>query len=83
MRVGIRILFLLGVLLCGLLAACAVARTGGMRLGWHLLPLAACVDGFVFSTVCFFSTNGRREVLYGACSAACAACTVVQLGILF
>ena len=82
MRIGIRILFFLGVFLCGILAVCAVAWLGGMRPGWHLLPLAACVDGFVFSTVCFFSTGGRRELLYGACSIACAACAIVQLGIL-
>ena len=51
-------------------------------MGWHLLPFAVCVSGFLFSTVCFFLTEGRKELLYGICSAACAVCAVVQLGIL-
>lgn len=82
MRIGIRIIFLAGVFLCGLLAAWAAAWAGGMRPGWYLLPFAVCVDGFVFSSVCFFLTSDNKEILYGVCSAACAACAIVQLGIL-
>ena len=83
MKLGMRILFLSGVLLCGVLAAWGAAWVGGLRPGWYLLPFAACVDGFVFSSVCFFLTGTNREILYGVCSIVCAACVVVQLGILF
>lgn len=77
------ILYAAGVLLSGVLAAALAAEINGAALGIYIWPFAACVDLFTFSTTGFFLTNGKKEVLYGACSIASAACGIVQLAILF
>ena len=79
----LQIIYLVGVLLSGVLVAVLVAGINGMRFGFYTWPIVLCVDVFVFSTVGFFTTAGRKEVLYGACSIASIACAILQLAILF
>lgn len=67
----------------GFLAAFLACQVNGVPFGFFVWPLIGCVDIFAFSTVGFFSTEGKTEVLYGFCSIAGAACAVVQLAILF
>lgn len=76
-------LFLIGVLLSGVFAAMLAAKINGVQFGWYTWPFAVCVDLFVFSSVGFFLTEGKKEVLYGACSIASVACAIVQLALLF
>ena len=40
------------------------------------LVAAAC--GFAAALVGFFSTEGKSEILYGICAAACLFCMIVQ-----
>lgn len=80
-RVGSPALLLTCTLLCGGLAAALAAWAGGVSFGFSLFPLMLCVDLFVFSTVGFFLTDGKKELVYGACSIVSAACAVVQMGI--
>lgn len=75
--------YMVGVLGSGALAAALAARINGMHLGVYAWPLMACVDLFVLSTTGFFLTGGKKEVLYGACSIASAACAIVQLALIF
>lgn len=82
-KYGSVILFLLGVLVCGATGAALAARLAGVHFSLRLWPLIACIDVFVFATVGFFKTTGRIEILYGVCSIASVACTIVQLAILF
>lgn len=77
------ILFFLGVLLSGVFVAMLVAKMNGVNFGWYAWPLVVCVDLFVFSTTGFFLTEGKKEILYGACSIASVACVIVQLALLF
>lgn len=77
------ILFGLVIFFCGFAAAFLAAAINGVRFGLYLWPLILCVDLFLFSTAGYFSTEGRVEKLYGACSIAGAVCAIVQLGILF
>ena len=51
------------------------------RLGKMILLIA--VVTFLFSTAGFFLTEGKKELLYGLCSILCAACTIVQIAIVF
>lgn len=48
----------------------------------YLLPLAACIVVFLFSTAGFFANTKEKEMVYGACSIASAVCVIVQLAIL-
>lgn len=82
-RWGILILFWLGVLLSGILATCLAVWINGVHFGLYTWPLMACVDVFTFTTAAFFSTEGKTELLYGACSIVSAVCAIVQLAILF
>lgn len=77
------ILISMGILLLGVIVAFLVCRMNQVRFGAFTWPLIACVDLFAFTTIGFFSTEGRTEVLYGACSIVAAACSIVQLAILF
>lgn len=52
-----------------------------MEVNLYLCPLILGAVVFTFSTIGFFMTSGKKEVLYGACSIASAACVIVQLGI--
>ncbi len=49
----------------------------------YLLPLIISIGVFLVSTVGYFMTEGKAEVLYGVCSIAGAACAVVQLALIF
>lgn len=82
-KVWAGVLYVVGVLLSGVFAAALAAGINGAALGIYVWPFAACVDLFTFSTAGFFLTNGKKEVLYGACSIVSAACGIVQLAILF
>lgn len=79
----LQMVYLAGVLLSGVLVAVLVAAINGMRFGFYTWPIVLCVDVFVFTTVGFFMTTDRKEVLYGACSIASIACIILQLAILF
>lgn len=79
----VQVLTFLGILLAGVLVAFLACRMNGVHFGAFTWPLIVCVDLFAFTTMGFFSTEGRTEVLYGTCSIAAAACTIVQLAILF
>lgn len=60
-----------------------VARINRAEFGVYLLPFAISVGIFLFSTLGFFLTEEKKEVLYGICSIAGAACAVVQLALVF
>lgn len=77
------ILFFPGALLSGVFVAMLAAKINRANFGWYTWPLVVCVDLFVFSTFGFFLTEGKKEVFYGACSIAGAACAIVQLALLF
>lgn len=77
------ILYLAMVLLSGIIAAMLAAKINGMAFGWYTWPLVVCVDLFIFSTTGFFLTEGRKEVIYGACSIVSVGCAMVQLAIIF
>ena len=47
------------------------------------IPLLLCVSLFIFTTIGFFKTSGKNELLYGACSIGGIACAIVQLAIVF
>lgn len=62
----------------GFAAALVLCAASGRPFGKSLLPFAGCVDGFVLAAVGFFQTEGKSEVLYGICCAACLFCAIVQ-----
>lgn len=75
-----------GVLLgtaSGFLFAAAVVTLLHRTFGFYLWPLIVCVDLFTFSTMGFFLTKGKKELLYGVGSLLAADCVVVQLAIIF
>lgn len=78
-----KILFFAIVFCSGVVAAFVACRVNGEPFGVYLWPVIACVDGFVLAAVGFFHTEGKREILYGACSAACLFCGIVQLALIF
>lgn len=77
------ILILIAVLASGFLVAFLVAKLNDVNFGFYTWPLIACTDVFVFTTIGFFSTEGRTEKIYGLCSIASIACVIVQIAVLF
>lgn len=74
------------VLLC--LGVSAGVTALAVQINWaeygvYLLPFVFSVWIFLFSTLGFFATGGKREVLYGVCSIAGAACAIVQMALIF
>ena len=74
---------IIGCLVVGILAAILAVKINHMTFGRYVWPFAACVSTFLFSTIGFFMTEGKQEVLYGTCSIASLAGGIVQLAILF
>lgn len=82
-RIFAGILAILGLLLSGFLFALAAAFLNGRQFGPYLWSLIVSVDMFSFATAGFFLTEGKKELLYGACSILAADCIILQLWILF
>lgn len=80
---GTAALFMLAVFAGGFVTAAVIAKIAGVRFGFRLWPLVACVDVFAYATIGFFQTTGKIEVFYGVCSIAAAVCCIVQMAILF
>lgn len=78
-----KVLFIAGCIVVGILSAFLTAHVNQMKVGLYVWPFAACVSVFLFSSIGFFLTQEKKEVLYGACSIASLACGIVQLAILF
>jgi hypothetical protein len=76
-------LFIILVILAGVGAAYLICLINRVSFGIFVWPVAASVAVFLFSTVGFFSTEEKSEIMYGACSIAAVACFIVQLGMLF
>lgn len=76
-------LFFAAVLCSGLAAALVLCVASDRPFARNLLPFVVCVDGFVLAAVGFFQTEGKSEVLYGICCAACLFCAIVQVAMLF
>lgn len=64
-------------------AAVLVMQINRAEPGAYLLPFVLSVWIFLFSTIGFFLTEGKKEVLYGICSIAGAACAIVQIALIF
>ena len=56
---------------CGFAAALVICRWSGTAFGLFMWPVIAAGAGFVVAGVGFFSTEGKSEILYGICAAAC------------
>ena len=56
---------------CGFAAALVICRWSGTAFGLFMWPVIAAGAGFVVAGVGFFSTEGKSEILYGSCAAAC------------
>lgn len=82
-RTLVDICFAGATVLGGIFAAYAAARLNGEPFGFYTWPFVVCVVLFLFTTVGFFTTQKGTEALYLICSAASAACGLVQLAILF
>lgn len=63
---------------CGIAAALVICRWSGTAFGLFMWPVIAAGAGFVVAGVGFFSTEGKSEILYGICAAACLFCMIVQ-----
>ena len=70
-------------LVCGVGVTALTARINRAEFGIYLLPFMLSVSVFIFSTLGFFLTEGKMEMLYGVCSIAGAACAIVQLALIF
>ena len=62
----------------GFAAALVICRWSGTAFGLFMWPVIAAGAGFVVAGVGFFSTEGKSEILYGICAAACLFCMIVQ-----
>ena len=62
---------------CGFAAALVICRWSGTAFGLFMWPVIAAGAGFVVAGVGFFSTEGKSEILYGICAAACLFCMIV------
>ena len=63
---------------CGIAAALVICRWSGTAFGFFMWPVIAAGAGFAVAGVGFFSTEGKSEILYGICAAACLFCMIVQ-----
>ena len=63
---------------CGFAAALVICRWSGTAFGLFMWPVIAAGAGFVVAGVGFFTTEGKSEILYGICAAACLFCMIVQ-----
>ena len=66
---------------CGSMRYCCGACDLQMErhcLRSFMWPVIAAGAGFVVAGVGFFSTEGKSEILYGICAAACLFCMIVQ-----
>ena len=59
---------------CGFAAALVICRWSGNAFGLFMWPVIAAGAGFVVAGVGFFTTEGKSEILYGICAAACLFC---------
>ncbi len=59
---------------CGIAAALVICRWSGTAFGLFMWPVIAAGAGFAVAGVGFFSTEGKSEILYGICAAACLFC---------
>ena len=67
----------------GIAFAWLIVTINHASFGFYLWPIVAGVEVFVYSTIGFFMTEGKHELIYGICSIAAAACVIVQLGLNF
>lgn len=58
-------------------------RINQAEVGVYLLPFLFSASIFLLSTIGFFLTEGKKEMLYGACSILGATCAIVQLALIF
>ena len=77
------ILLLLLILFSGVFASAFLCFLNDRRFDFYLWPVIACIDVFVFTTIGFFQTEGKKEIAYGICSVISAACTILQMAIFF
>ena len=56
---------------CGFAAALVICRWSGTAFGLFMWPVIAAGAWFVVAGVGFLSTEGKSEILYGICAAAC------------
>ncbi len=47
------------------------------------IPLILCICMFLFTTVGFYKTDEKTEILYGVCSIGSVICGILQLAIIF
>lgn len=82
-KIAIRVWLIAVCIVAGILAAFLTAHVNQRQAGMYVWPFAACVSVFLFSSIGFFLTEEKKEVLYGACTIASLACGIVQLAIVF